>query len=250
MTLGEFLHPLGSKPSQKNLLLACMYYLHRYEGMDAMTTSDLQSAFTKAKHVRGKKMQVAAVLNQAVPYVHSPASKVKGQRLQWALTDTGFEHVRKLLDLPAAEPELEHEVGALQKLATKISDEQARKYVEEAILCLSVGALRSSIVFLWTGAVATLREKAWAHGAPAIEAALKNHHPKARDFKQKGDFAYVKDVDLLQVAEDLRVIDKSEKTLLKQALDLRNQCGHPVKYDPGEKKASAFVEDVLGIVWR
>ena len=46
----------------------------------------------------------------------------------------------------------------------------------------------------------------------------------------------------------MSVIDKSEKGHLKQALDLRNDCGHPVKYKPRENKVSAFIEDVVSIV--
>jgi hypothetical protein len=249
VTLGEFLHPL-SKASQKDLVLACMYYLHRYEDKETVTTADIKAAFTKAKHAKGKRIQHAAVLNQAVPFVHAPAGKVEGERLAWALTDTGSKHVRKLLGLPDAEAEVEHDVGTLEKLAATLGEEAVRTYVDEGITCLKVGALRAATVFLWTGAVMTLRDRVWAKGAAAIDAALKRHNPKARDFKKKEDFAYVKDADLLQIAQDLAVIDKSEKTLLGQALDLRNQCGHPVKYNPGVKRVSAFVEDVVGIVWK
>lgn len=225
-----------------------MYYLKRYEDKEFVTTADIKAAFNRAKHTKGKKVAHAAVLNQAVPYVHSPG-KVKGQLLQWAVTDTGEKRVRELLQLPESDPEVEHDVGTLQKLSGAITDKNAREYVDEAILCLRVGALRAATVFLWTGAVVALREKVWAHGALPIDAALKKHNPKARDFKKKDDFSFVKDADLLQLAQDLGVLDKSEKTLLGQALDLRNQSGHPVKYTPGVKKASAFIEDVLGIVW-
>jgi hypothetical protein len=44
------------------------------------------------------------------------------------------------------------------------------------------------------------------------------------------------------------VFDRSEKKQLKQALDLRN-CGHPVKYKPGERKVSSFIEDVINVVF-
>jgi hypothetical protein len=247
MTLGEFLHPL-SRASQRDLVLSVMYFLKRYEDTDAVTTADIAAAFKRAKHTKGKKIvSLAAVMNQAVPYVESSGSD--GRRLLWMLTDTGDKHVRKLLDLPDAEPEVEHDVGTLQKLAAKISDEAVRGYVDEAILCLRVGALRAATVFLWTGAVVSLRESVWAHGPAAIDTALKSHNSKARDFQKEDDFSYVKDADLLQIAQDLSVLDKSEKTMLKQALDLRNNCGHPVKYNPSVKKVSAFVEDVVGIVW-
>ena len=59
----------------------------------------------------------------------------------------------------------------------------------------------------------------------------------------------VKDGDLIQVAQDLSVYDKSEKKRLGEALDLRNDCGHPVRYKPGEKRVSSFIEDLTSIVF-
>jgi hypothetical protein len=248
MTLGEFLQPLGGNARQRELVLTAMYYLQRYEDKEAVTTNDISTGFVRARHTRGRKItNIANVLNGAAPYAHSPGRD--GNSLLWSLTDTGEKYVRTLLNLPEADAELEHDVSTLRKLAAKIPDPEVQQYVDEAILCLSVGALRAATVFLWVGAVMSLRDRVWAKGAPAIDTALKNHNPKARDFKKQDDFSYVNDAALLQIAEDLAVLDKSQKTLLGHALDLRNNCGHPVKYNPGAKKVSAFVEDVVGIVW-
>lgn len=192
-------------------------------------------------------MSHAAVLNQAAPYVESPGKD--GRNVLWGLTTTGADRVRELLGLPVAEPEIEHDVGTLQALASRVKDDNARGYIEESIRCLRADALRAAVVFLWTGAVAVMRDQIWTHGALTIDAAIKAHSPKARDFSKKGDFAYVNDATLLQVAQDLGVLDKTEKQRLGEALDLRNGCGHPTKYSPGVKKASAFIEDVVGIVW-
>jgi hypothetical protein len=54
---------------------------------------------------------------------------------------------------------------------------------------------------------------------------------------------------MLLALQELGILDKGEKTTLIEALDLRNRCGHPTKYTPGIKKASSFIEDVVGIVW-
>jgi hypothetical protein len=47
----------------------------------------------------------------------------------------------------------------------------------------------------------------------------------------------------------MEIYDKSQKRRLNEALDLRNDCGHPGKYRPGEKKVASVVEDVLATVW-
>lgn len=246
MTLVEFLHPLkGGK--QRDLVLATMYFLKRYKGRDQVTAPEIRTAMVATKLVT-KSINVNQVINHGAPYVYSPGGKESGALL-FELTDTGEKYVRELLDLPAAEPEIEHDVGTLSAVATKIADANARGYVEEAIKCLQVGALRAATVFLWTGVVSTLRDRVWSRGPTAINAAAKMHNPKA-SFTKKDDFAYMKDELLLQVAHDLSVLDKTEKGRLKEGLDLRNACGHPSSYSPGPKKVSAFIEDVVGIVFR
>ena len=63
------------------------------------------------------------------------------------------------------------------------------------------------------------------------------------------DFAYIKESIQLLAARELGILDKSEKDTLEEALDLRNRCGHPSKYRPGVKKVSAFMEDMVSIVF-
>lgn len=88
----------------------------------------------------------------SAPFVHAPAAD--NGALLFELTETGEREVRQRLGLPEAEPEVEHDVGALQKLVAGIADQQVQGYINEALTCLRVGALRAAVVFLWTGAVA------------------------------------------------------------------------------------------------
>jgi hypothetical protein len=247
VTLVEFLHPLKSG-KQRDVVLAAMYYFKRYKDKPQMTAAEVKSALVAAKIPKAKTWNVNDVLGKSAPFVHAPGAD--GGVFLFELTDTGERAVRDQLGLPTAEPEVEHDVGALQHLAASLSDEQVKSYISEALTCLQIGALRATVVFVWTGAVATLRDTVWAHGAPAIDAAVKAHRPNAPDFKKKDDFAYVNDANLLQVAQDLAVVDKTQKQRLQEALDLRNSCGHPSKYSVGEKKVSAFIEDVVGIIWK
>lgn len=157
--------------------------------------------------------------------------------------------MRELLGLPAADVEIEHDVGTLSALAAKIADPTVRGYVDETIKCLQVGALRAAVVFLWTGAMRTLHEAALVKGAAGVNVAIAKHDPKARAVSKVDDFAYVKDKVFLLAAFDLGLVDKGERDALQEGLDLRNRCGHPTSYKPGEKKASGFIEDIVGIVF-
>jgi hypothetical protein len=112
-----------------------------------------------------------------------------------------------------------------------------------------VGALRASVVFLWSGAIRHLQDKALAIGVSALNAALLKHDPKARYIGNIEDYSGVKDVVQLLGFREIGLIDKGEWATLQEGLDLRNRCGHPTKYKPGVKKASAFIEDVVGIAF-
>jgi hypothetical protein len=75
------------------------------------------------------------------------------------------------------------------------------------------------------------------------------HDPKAKPLKVVNDFSAVKDVTQLLAFRELGLIDKGEWQTLQEGLGLRNRCGHPTKYRPGVAKVSAFIEDVVGIVF-
>ena len=238
MTLPEFLHPLrdAGKPEQ---VQAVLYYLKHYEGRDGVPVRDVRTALVRARVPRAQKANIAQALARSVPRVHQVGDGL------WGLTLTGEEHVRGHLGI-GTDPG--PDVSSLEALARGVADEATRGYIEEAVACLRADARRAAVVFLWSGAVAAIRNEVLQHGARQIEAALQRGNQKAK-FRKKDDFSAVKDSDLLQVAQELGVYDKSEKRHLGAALDLRNDCGHPVKYRPGEKKVSSFIEDVVGIVF-
>jgi len=244
VTLAEFLDPLR-KSAKKEQVLAALFFFKIETDSSKATPSRIRQALIDARMPRARNANYSDVLARLIPKVHRAGAG------RWEITETGEKHVRSQLGLvnEGPSPAPEEDVDALLALASELKDEVVRTYVDEAIKCLSVGARRAAVVFLWSGAVHTLREQIWSFGSKSIDAALKGHFPKARTFAKKGDFAYMKDVDLLQIAHDFEVIDKSQKAMLEQALDLRNSCGHPVKYQPQEKKVSGFIEDVLQIVF-
>lgn len=244
MTLGEFLHPLD-KAGRTDQVLAVLLFHKTYAEEDEMSAVDVRSALVQAR-VRGAKgMNVHQALARSGRYAHQ--AKKGGP---WKITESGERHLGDRYGITAMLPgkKSQADVSALRDLTLRISDEGIRDYISEAIECLQAGAHRAAVVFLWSGAIATIRESAWEHGVHSIEAALQKHRPKVK-FKTKNDFDYIKDADLLQAAHDLSLYDKSQKRHLSDALALRNDCGHPVKYKPRQRKVEAFIEDVVGIVW-
>ncbi len=246
MTLVEFLAPL-SKATNPQKVLALLYYYARYEGLDGMTSSEVLAALKRARVPGAARMNVADVLAKMGAHVDTTGTR-NGSKV-WTLTTTGEQAARRLVGLPEAEPEIEVDVSTLTKLAAKIGNDDVRGFVEEAVRCLQVGALRASVVFLWTGAIQTLQQRAWDDDPAALNAAIQRHDARARTLRKVDDFAYVKDATALRAFQELGMIDKGEKGTLEEALNLRNRCGHPTRYRLGEKKVSGFIEDVVGIVF-
>jgi hypothetical protein len=246
MTLVEFLAPLKSGKHQDRIL-ALLYYCERYEHHPSLTIDKIRQRLKGARAPGAVKVNIADVLSKSGALTDT--NGLEGGRRLWNLTESGREHVRHLLGLPANEPEIEHDVATLSAIVSKVSNDDVRDYLEEALKCLQVGALRACVVFVWTAAVRTIQTDAMAKGQGAVTAAIQRHDPKARPITKIDDLAYVKESILLLAASDLALLDKSEKDTLSEALNLRNRCGHPSTYRPGVKKVSAFVEDVMSIVF-
>ena len=246
MTVVEFLHPLKDSSIPK-ACLAGLYFAQRYEQKESLTVEELRAVLKRGRFPK-HKANLADALAKSAPNVDAVGKK--GKAIQWSLTPSGEREVRKYLGLPEADVEIEHDVSTLEKLVSGLSDKDIADYIRESITCLSVGALRAAVVFLWEGAVRDIQKRVMAKPIADVNAALQKHDTRSKQVKKLDDLEYIKEKVLILATEDLGIFDKSERTTLEQALDLRNKCGHPAKYNPGPKKASSFIEDVVGIVFK
>lgn len=246
MTLVEFLAPL-TKGTHESRVLAVLYYCEQYEDQASLTSDNIKKRLVGARAPGASKVNVPDVLGKSGALADT--NGLQGKSRLWKLTESGRKRVRELLGLPANNPELEHDVGTLSAAISKVTDVDVREYLGEALKSLSVGALRPCVVSVWVAAARTLQHEMMKKGATAVTAAVQKHDQKAKAIKSVDDFAYTKESIQLLTARELGIIDKSEKDTLEEALDLRNRCGHPSKYRPGMKKVSAFMEDVISIVF-
>ena len=128
MKLVEFLAPLETS-SCRNQALAVLSFFKRYEGGGEVTAEDVKARLQRARVPKAARINVTDVLAKAGALTDSPGKSENG-RLLWELTDTGLGCVRDLLDLPLADPEVEHDVGSLTSLMPKIRDELVRNYMD------------------------------------------------------------------------------------------------------------------------
>ena len=247
MTLVEFLHPIRTG-KQTDLVLAVLFHAKVFLHQDDMTVSEIRNSLTQAKIPNVKKMNINAILNRCSPNVHAPRGR-ENNTLAFELTPTGDRYIREVMQVPTIQPKLQNEVSSLEVIANKITDETALGFIQEGIVCLGADALRAAIVFVWSGAMKTLHDKAWQYQVKDINDAIAKHDPKARPVKKAADFSYIKDSTFLESCIDLGILDKGQKDTLIEGLNLRNRCGHPTKYRPEVNRAKGFIEDIVGIVF-
>ncbi len=247
MTLVEFLSPL-KRAARRDQCLAVLYFYTRYGGQPAMTAPEVSLALQQARVPNARLVNVPDVLAKAGHFVDAPATNKGGVKL-WKLTDSGLARVRKLLSLPEVDSKIEHETTTLTALLPTLVEPLIRSYAEEAMLCLSVGALRAAVVFLWSGAIRTMQQAALARGSSQLNAAIMRHDPKAKAVAKIEDFGAIRDATTILALREIGLIDKGQFQALEEALGFRNRCGHPTEYRPGIAKVSAYVEDVINIAF-
>jgi hypothetical protein len=157
MTLGEFLHPLD-KAGRTDQVLAVLLFHKAYAEEAEMSAVDVRTALVQAR-VRGAKgMNVHQALARSERYAHQ--AKKGGA---WTITESGERHLGDRYGITTMLPgnKSQTDVSALRDLALRVSDEATRGYISEAIECLQAGAHRAAVVFLWSGAIATIRKSVW-----------------------------------------------------------------------------------------
>lgn len=246
MTLVEFLHPLKNS-GIKELCLAAMYFHERYENSNAITVEGLRLLLKRGRVPRAEKLNLADTLSKSAPYVDVQGKD--GNRFLWTLTRSGQEFVRQLLALPTNDIEIENDVSALNALISKLNDDDVVDYLNEALKCLQVNALRATVVFLWSGAVKKIRDDVFTCDLTNINSAILKFDPKAKSIQKIDDLVLIKEAVLLLASQELGLYDKNQRAILEDCLNLRNKCGHPGKYKIGPKKVSSFIEDLIGTVF-
>ena len=244
VTLLERLTPL-LKESRRTVCLVSLYYLTK-DPSTSVTASALKQELIDARVPNAKKFNVADVLGKAGELASATSG---GSQLIWTLTGSGRDYVASFIEIDDESVGVKNAAQDLVMITKSIVDEVTRGYIEEAVLCLQVDARRAAVVFLWSGAIRTLQELAWAKGARQVNSAISVHDSRAKALKKPEDFSAIKDVTQLLVFRERGLLDKGQWQTLQEGLDLRNRCGHPTRYHPGVSKVAAFVEDVVGIVF-
>ncbi|MFZ1679836.1 MAG: hypothetical protein WAT70_02355 [Rhizobiaceae bacterium] len=173
------------------------------------------------------------------------ASKGKAIRTSgWELTDAGRMHVRGL-GVASISPAAMQVAVDLRNHLAKITDQQTRDFVEEAIKCHEAELYRSAIVMSWLGAVDVLQKHVHQNHLAAFNAEAVRLNNKWKIAASQDDIGKMAEGDFLDRIEALSIIGKNVKSEMKKCLDLRNGCGHPNSLKVSVNKSAAHIETLL-----
>lgn len=185
---------------------------------------------------KNKKWNVSAILG---------ASKGRAIRTTgWELTEEGKMHLRNL-GVASISPAAMQVAVDLRAHLAKLTDDQTRDFVEEAIRCQEAQLYRSAIVMSWLGAMDILQKHVHANTLAAFNAEAFRVNPKWKPAVAQDDIGKMSESDFLDRIETLSIIGKNVKAQLKVCLDLRNGCGHPNSLKVAVNKSAAHIETLL-----
>jgi len=159
----------------------------------------------------------------------------------WELTQAGKKRVSELVGPFAASP-APIIASTLRQHIPNLSNDDTKRFVEEAVECFESRKYRAAVVLSWAGAVSILQYHVVSNYLSAFNAEALRRDGKWKTAKNIDDLSRMKDLDFLDVLVALSIIGKSVKQELEGCLKLRNGCGHPNSLKIGEASVSAHIE--------
>ncbi|GGD11879.1 tyrosine-type recombinase/integrase [Hyunsoonleella pacifica] len=142
---------------------------------------------------------------------------------------------------------IEPEMQDLEKIIFTLKEKDEQEYLLEAIQCFRIGALKAGIVFSWSAFIRILQNRCVESGFKEINSAATKLKFNKK-FSKITDFETIKEMNLLKLAFELKVLSKHQKIQMDNNLDIRNHCGHPSSHILEINKAKGFIEDIVSFI--
>jgi hypothetical protein len=175
-------------------------------------------------------------------YLSAAEDKVFKTPSSWELTGVGREHVAALAGRILSSSPAAAQAESLRALLPQLSNEDARAFLTEAIVCAEQSLHRAAVVLAWVGAIALLHDAAVSTCLPAINAEAVKRDQKWKLAKTTDDLGRLKEATFLEIAQTVGLIGKNLKQELDVCLKLRNACGHPNSLKVGPNKVASHLE--------
>lgn len=162
----------------------------------------------------------------------------------WELTSAGLQHVSTLAGPLMGSP-VPTVASALRAQLAKISDEDTRLFVAEAIACFETRQHRAAVVLSWIGAVSVMQSYVINNRLIDFNNEASRRIGNWKTAKTADDIGLMKEDTFLDVLQSLSIIGKNVKQELKACLTLRNGCGHPNSLKIAEHKVASHIEVLI-----
>lgn len=169
--------------------------------------------------------------------------------ITWELTEKGKAHL-KGKGAPLDEGPSKIIASDLRQVLHSIKDPQTTNFVEEAIGCCEAKLFRAAVVMSWLAAVHVLRLHVMDDHLSAFNAEMHGVYPNWKNIKQIEDFERLKESEFLLRVSRISAINKSQKKVLDECLDRRNQCSHPSSFKIAENTVRHHIETLISNIFQ
>lgn len=138
-------------------------------------------------------------------------------------------------------------ISYLKKFISKISEENKRKFIAEAVACLGVDARRATIVMVWAAIIDHLYDYILMHKLVDFNTAIQRRRDRYASLVivSKDDFNDIRESAFIEICRSAGIISNDVRKILEEKLGIRNTCAHPSGIEVHPSKVVNFVEDLV-----
>lgn len=177
----------------------------------------------------------------------------KGRAIQtsegWELAPKGIKHLESKGIVINAVP-TKVVAADLRNLLAGITDFETVRFLEEAIGCCEARLYRAAVVMSWSAAAYVLQRHVMDKHLSTFNSEMLSTHPKWTNIRDISDFSTLKESEFLLRTFKISIIDKSQRKVLEECLDRRNQCGHPSSFRVGENTVRHHIEVLISNIFQ
>jgi hypothetical protein len=251
MTLEDFASEADPKRTlhERFWILLFAYHLRKYKSLTAFTQTELLDCFDGGLIKRPAAIEdlLARLLKGKLP----PLIRVKDEK-SFSLSRDGLQQVEDYLASVTGKHGLPEDLRAtvlpyLRKIALRVTEENKRRFLAEAISCLGAEAPRASIVMVWVLTVDHLHDYVLKHKLGDFNSALQAKGGKYAKIviKAKEDFGDLKESEFIETLRVAGTITNDVRKILDEKLGVRNSSAHPSSITIHPTKVINFIEDLV-----
>jgi hypothetical protein len=225
------------------------YYLRKHKSQSAFTQQELLACFDGGlvKRPAAPEDLLAKLLKGKV----SPLIRVRDDK-SFSLSRDGLDEVEDYLTRVTGKNGLPEDLQTtvlpyLRKIASRVTEENKKRFLAEAISCLGAEATRASIVMVWILTLDHLYDYILKHKLVDFNNALQTKGGKFAKIviKEKDDFEDLKESEFIEVLRVAGIITNDVRKILEEKLGVRNSSAHPSGITIHPTKVINFIEDLV-----